>query len=379
MVCIVVAYAESQRQTVPASEHRYNDALTGTDVQDARIQIQGTAGKHGEVMHLFFATACDQPPFRPLSRAGCSALGMLVGNTRELWDTFVDACRNDSALMELEDPLDTYVTRVITQAAQQLPSPPTRIYWSHKPATDLAGGAPFVAMQRLAAAIGMAYLDEASHLCLHPKHGPWFSMRAVLLWDDIVYSGMSAISTSLDISPVINHPSITPEPCPPPLPNTLSRKTEQYVRFVARCARNSLTGCDLSPLGSPTSAAFYRAASTGSLSLNGPHNNNNNNNGQSTLLPSSSTSSVGSEEEVPTAEAVRTSWEKWVAVRDAPCPGHPRRFSRDQLEYHYTHNKAALQRAVDGVGPQGRACEPLRIVTRVSSSTKVPWVMVWSA
>lgn len=146
-----------------------------------------------------------------------------------------------------------------------------------------------------------------------------------------------------------------------PLPNPLSRKTEQYVRFVARCARNSLTGSDdVSPLGSPTSAAFYRAASTGSLPL-----------------PESSSSS-GSDEDAPTAEAVRASWEKWVAVRDAPCPGHPRRFSKDQLEYHYTHNKAVLQRAVDGVVLQGRACEPLRIVTRVASSTRVPWVMVWS-
>lgn len=139
------------------------------------------------------------------------------------------------------------------------------------------------------------------------------------------------------------------------------------MRFVARCARNSCTGSDLSPLGSPTSAAFYRAVSTGSAS---PTN---------TLSPSSSTSSVGSDDEAPTAEAVRASWEKWVAVRDAPYPGHPRRFSKDQLEYHYTHNKAVLQRAVDGVVPQGTGCEPLRIVTRVASSTRVPWVMVWTA
>lgn len=121
---------------------------------------------------------------------------MLVGNTRELWDMFIDACRSDPALLELENPLDTYVTQVVTNAAKQLPNAPSRIYWSHAQATDLVGGAPFVAMQRLAAAVGMAYLDQASHLCLHPKHGPWFSMRAVLLWDDVQYTGMPHTSCS---------------------------------------------------------------------------------------------------------------------------------------------------------------------------------------
>ena len=36
-------------------------------------------------------------------------------------------------------------------------------------------------------------------------------------------------------------------------------------------------------------------------------------------------------------EAVRQCWRKWVAVRDVPCAGHPWRFSKHQLEYHYTH------------------------------------------
>ena len=46
-----------------------------------------------------------------------------------------------------------------------------------------------MAMQRLAHTIGFAYYDTTSHLCLHPKLGPWFSMRAVLVFDGLSYAG----------------------------------------------------------------------------------------------------------------------------------------------------------------------------------------------
>lgn len=38
-------------------------------------------------------------------------------------------------------------------------------------------------------AIGLAHLDTASHLCLHPKYGPWFSLRAVLVFDGVAFQG----------------------------------------------------------------------------------------------------------------------------------------------------------------------------------------------
>lgn len=38
-------------------------------------------------------------------------------------------------------------------------------------------------------AIGLAHLDAASHLCLHPKYGPWFSLRALLVFDGVPFHG----------------------------------------------------------------------------------------------------------------------------------------------------------------------------------------------
>ncbi len=41
-------------------------------------------------------------------------------------------------------------------------------------------------------AVGLAHLDAASHLCLHPKYGPWFSLRALLVFDGVPFHGAPA-------------------------------------------------------------------------------------------------------------------------------------------------------------------------------------------
>lgn len=64
---------------------------------------------------------------------------------------------------------------------------PCRCFFGHQ---QLEGGSgSYVALQRCAQAIGLAHLDAASHLCLHPKYGPWFSLRAVLVFDGVKFNG----------------------------------------------------------------------------------------------------------------------------------------------------------------------------------------------
>ncbi len=160
-------------------------------------------------------------------KSGANALGVLIGNTRELWQVFVDECRCNPGLLDNPDPLDQYIMQRIASATAQGDPPPSRIFWSHVP---MGEGDDFLAMQHLAAAIGLAYLDDASHLCLHPKHGPWFSMRAILVWDDIAYTGeCGCLSTSCvcDVFPHANpvlayHHSLLPSQQSHSTPATLA-------------------------------------------------------------------------------------------------------------------------------------------------------------
>jgi hypothetical protein len=41
----------------------------------------------------------------------------------------------------------------------------------------------FVDMLRASHVSGLAYLDKASHLCMHPTHGPWFALRSLIIID----------------------------------------------------------------------------------------------------------------------------------------------------------------------------------------------------
>lgn len=62
-----------------------------------------------------------------------------------------------------------------------------RVYYGHKKSEELGGN--FLPMQHVAHAVGLAYLDEDVHLALHPKYGPWFGLRGVLVFDGVSYSG----------------------------------------------------------------------------------------------------------------------------------------------------------------------------------------------
>lgn len=44
-------------------------------------------------------------------------------------------------------------------------------------------------MQRLADVTGCAYNDNLSHLSLHPRFGPWFALRALIVFDGVKYTG----------------------------------------------------------------------------------------------------------------------------------------------------------------------------------------------
>lgn len=136
---------------------------------------------------------------------------------------------------------------------------------------------------RLAEVTGCAYNDHTSHLSLHPRYGPWFALEALIVFDGITYTG-------------------TPKPR---LPNPLSPQTELYVRTAVRSART----CSM-------------------------------------MDPSPSVYGKKLEVDALAAEAMRKQWPKWVAVRDAPFPGHPWRYPEAMIAYHYTSDRQVLRDAV---------------------------------
>jgi hypothetical protein len=139
-----------------------------------------------------------------------------VGNNKNLWRVFLEACQLDASLLHDPNPLDAYTERVVQAAAaatgyaaiidarawrESCPAAPmvadacasscrhaVRIFWGHREADTVLGGA-CLELQRMAAAAGLSYWDPANYLSLHPKYGPWFALRAVIVFDGVEYSG----------------------------------------------------------------------------------------------------------------------------------------------------------------------------------------------
>ncbi len=231
------------------------------------------------------------------------ALTLLIGNSKAIWPKFLACCASDPSILNHTHPLNAYIERSIDTALETaaffspLPSSSVsssplssheqyKIYWSHTTA-NLRGGEGFVAMQRMAECAGLAYLDHTCHLSFHPTYGPWFSLRCA-----IVFSNKLG---NLDCSLEMLRRKPTPLPCP------LSEETMLEVKAAAEVAFSS--------------------------------------NDDETM-----------KEKLPGMKDVRAGWEKWLAVRDTAAPGHPYRYSNDQILYHYTGDRKLLRElALSGV------------------------------
>ena len=105
-----------------------------------------------------------------------NALGILFGNTRQLWPAFTGAFEAEPEISSAAQPLDTYVVqrlRSILASATQLRQ---ELVFSH---VTQPRAFP---IQRLAERIGLAALSP-SHLLIHPLHGPWLALRAIAVVD----------------------------------------------------------------------------------------------------------------------------------------------------------------------------------------------------
>jgi hypothetical protein len=203
-------------------------------------------------------------------------LAVLVGNTREAWPYFKRwLAGHGPAWVDIADPFDTFAAAAVSKAVSvAFPERRTDTFW----APDV--GDRLVCLQRLAAASGVARLEQSLHLNLHPVYGPWVSWRAVVVVDcDPGELGLSAA------------------PPPPPV-----------VAVGAGCLADA----------SDKARAAYGVMTGDSLTA---------------LVPD------------PVSHLPTPVWRLFLAVRDAVHPNHPWRFGADQIEYHYSKNRAILSPA----------------------------------
>lgn len=109
------------------------------------------------------------------------ALVIVVGNTRALWDVIRAARAPGGPLAGARDPFDRHAEGVVRAAVDEAlrehaPGAASEVRFSPEPPPRR------VAMQRLAAAAGLAWLSS-SHMCIHPTYGPWFALRAAIVID----------------------------------------------------------------------------------------------------------------------------------------------------------------------------------------------------
>jgi methylmalonic aciduria homocystinuria type C protein len=105
-----------------------------------------------------------------------NSLGILIGNTRHLWPIFTRARELDPTLATAEHPLDRYVTTTLTRAVPLATAHAARFVFSHVTSPQA------FPIARLAERLGVAAISP-SHLAIHPLHGPWIALRAVVTID----------------------------------------------------------------------------------------------------------------------------------------------------------------------------------------------------
>jgi hypothetical protein len=225
--------------------------------------------------------------------------------------------------------VDTYVARETEAAVERCCPPaasaaaaaaapssaaPHRVFYSHETKPGR-----LVAVQRMAHVAGVAHLDERCHLSIHPKFGPWFALRAVVVLDDV------------EGPPDAAKPS--------PVGNPLAADNGARDR-VDTAVEHALAGYELKGGADKAGGSLHQSSP---FIHQPPHqavslNLREKIPGTTGLLSSADESTrewcTGARQRVPCGEA--TQWQRWVDVRDAVQPGHKHRYYDDQMLYHYT-------------------------------------------
>ncbi|KAG9303465.1 hypothetical protein G9A89_013792 [Geosiphon pyriformis] len=257
-----------------------------------------------------------------------NTLAVVVANTKHFWEIFLahlaSESRKSCGEIDLDpNPIDTYTKSKIPQSVIEILTKFSKVY-SNRTKASISSGidydirysfdkdkSNFVALQLLAHEARLAYYNRLCGLNVHEVAGPWIGLRAVVTFD-------------LDGPESLEFPQHE-------LPNPYSEGDLMLKTELSMILNN--IPMVTSRLPSPT--------------LSHP-----------TIASDDSNNSPNSDAEKPernpliTSSDIRHEWYKWVKLRDlaggfmTDKQRERYRYSEEQLEYHYTHNKAVLKLAL---------------------------------
>ena len=114
-----------------------------------------------------------------LNKLDNNKYSILIGNTKVLWDYFIKWIKQDQNRIDIDNPFDAYVTYAIEETLKCLKDENTKyqLYWSYHVNKDEG----LVSMARVSSCSGLCYLDDTTHLAIHPIFGTWVSFRCVIV------------------------------------------------------------------------------------------------------------------------------------------------------------------------------------------------------
>jgi hypothetical protein len=142
-------------------------------------------------------------------------LAFVVASSRALWPVLLRAVAKDPALATAKHPLDTYVTGILDSAVRDADGHAVVLY-----AHTVSPRA--IPIQRIAERACLAHLGPA-FLSVHPRLGPWFGFRAVVV-------------TDAEGPPTLQHPANPCAGCEAPCVAALARAREATAGLVLDAA-----------------------------------------------------------------------------------------------------------------------------------------------
>jgi methylmalonic aciduria homocystinuria type C protein len=198
----------------------------------ARARAAGLDLAHPFAVGWFNDRVAPDERLEDFGRPG--SLGILLGNTRALWQPFRRHLAQVPERARSPHPLDGYVIENAEALRAELSPLSVRSYFAH---TTRPRAVP---MQRLAELTGLAALSPVQ-LSIHPRVRPWFALRVVLIVDTPgPSSGPAALARPCQGCS---------QPCVEPFRRALALSAELTRNSVVQHAATWLAVRDACPVG----------------------------------------------------------------------------------------------------------------------------------